>query len=1314
MTSIFDNFTNLYSLNKTLRFELKPIGNTQNMLEDNKVFKKDELIQKKYEKTKPYFDRLHREFITEALKNVTLSNLPEYFEIFKKWKTDRKTYVKELQAKEIVIRKGVVSFFDIQAIKWADRYTGLKNNDLGILFEEGVFAILKERYGNEAGAEVIDESTGDSISIFDSWKGFTGYFKKFFETRKNFYKDDGTSTAISTRIVDQNLKRFCDNLLLFLNIKEKLSFDEIEKTFDMTLLQFFSLNFYNNCLLQDGIDYYNKIIGGETLQNGEKIKGLNELINQYRQNNKDQKISFFKLLDKQILSEKTNFIDEIKNDTELLDALHKFVKIAEEKTTIAKNLFFDFVENNSKYDLAQVYISKEAFNTISNKWTNETDTFVKYLYEAMKHEKLAKYEKTDNSYKFPDFIALSYIKSALLSITFEENLWKARYFIDKDDKNNEGFLTGNEAIWQQFLQIFQYEFTGLFYKTINKNTKTEKIVGYDSYKKDFDDLISRNNFSVNKDSKVTIKEFADSVLTIYQMAKYFAVEKKRAWVEEYKLDSLFYTNPELGYLAFYTNAYEDIVQTYNKIRNYLTQKPYSEKKWKLNFENSSLLSGWPDSPEGNTQYSSFIFKNGNQYYLGITDYSKIFDQNKHPEAYIKDNAGYEKMVYKQVDAKTLYGSVYIGIFGTKYSEDKEKLSDRELLLRMKRVLETRVKYFPEFSNFIKKIGRNGYENAKSLARDISAGAFYNIYFISISKDYLELGIYNIGIDKYGNDKKKKLYLFKIHNKDWNLDKAKDGKLKTTAKNLHTLYFESLFSNDNIAQNFPIKLNGQAEIFYRPKTKDGKLESKKDRSGKEMIDHKRYSENKIFFHVPLALNRTKSSLYNFNSQINNFLANNRDINIIGVDRGEKHLAYYSVITQAENILESGSLNFIKSRDSKGEIILRNGKRIEEIRNDQNEIIDYRIVETGEKVKAEDYKLLLEYKEKKREIQRQTWSEVENIKDLKKGYISQVVRKLADLAIEHNAIIVLEDLNMRFKQVRGGLKEKSIYQQLEKALIDKLSFLVDKGEKDPDQAGHLLRAHQLCAPFTSFQEMGKQTGIVFYTQASYTSKIDPVTGWRPHLYLKYTNAEKAKKEILNFSKIEFIKGRFEFTYDIKNFRDQKDYPKNTIWAVCSNVERYRWNKHLNSKKGGYNHFENVTVNLKELFKKYNINFEHGILKQIRTFETKGNEKFFEDFIFYFNLICQIRNTNDTDKSKEEGKDDFILSPVEPFFDSRDPKKFGNNFPTNGDDNGAYNIARKGIIILEKLKEHSKTDPEFRKYPDLFISNSDWDGYLNKTCS
>jgi CRISPR-associated protein Cpf1 len=41
----------------------------------------------------------------------------------------------------------------------------------------------------------------------------------------------------------------------------------------------------------------------------------------------------------------------------------------------------------------------------------------------------------------------------------------------------------------------------------------------------------------------------------------------------------------------------------------------------------------------------------------------------------------------------------------------------------------------------------------------------------------------------------------------------------------------------------------------------------------------------------------------------FLKGNKEVNIIGIDRGERNLAYYSVINQKGEILEQGSFNKI---------------------------------------------------------------------------------------------------------------------------------------------------------------------------------------------------------------------------------------------------------------------------------------------------------------------------------------------------------------------------------------------------------------------
>lgn len=1289
----FSEFTNLYSLSKTLRFELKPVGNTQKMLEEAQVFKKDEIIQKKYEKTKPYFDRLHREFVDEALSGAVLTGLDEYFKILKIWQKDKKNKEaqKAYESKLQELRRAVVNKFDNKAEKWVNEiYTsvGLKNKNIEILFEEAIFDLLKTRYGEDPKSIIkVEENDKDGgsiikqISIFDSWKGFTGYFKKLFETRRNFYKDDGTSTALATRIIDQNLKRFCDNLQVFENVKDKIDkndSEDVEKDFNVSLAEVFSLEFYNRCLLQNGIDFYNKILGGETMENGKKKKGINELINKYRQDHKSEKLPFLKKLDKQILSEKANFLDEVKNEAELLEVLKKFHQTAEDKTTLLKKLFTDFVGKNEEYDLSQIYLSKEALNTIAHRWTGETETLEKRLYEAMKVDKLAKYEKKENVYKFSDFIALSYIKIALENREFEGNFWKEKYY------NITGFA--KKTNWEQFLSIFSFEFNSLFARTVKDEMGNEKKIGYDIFLKDFETLIKKEPFALSQEVKVVIKEYADSVLNIYQIAKYFAVEKKRAWLAKYELDS-FYTHPETGYLKFYENAYEDIVQVYNDLRNFLTKKPYSEEKWKLNFENPTLANGWDKNKESDN--SAVILRKGKKYFLGLMakGKNKIFNDCFKENFKEKIEKGkYEKVVYKFFpDQAKMFPKVCFSDKGLKFFKPSEEILHIYKKGEFKKGDTFSVASMQRFIDFYKDCltkyeGWQGY-NFIHLKPTISYQKNIGEFFRDIAEDGYKIDFKDIS-EHYINEKNKnkELYLFEIHNKDWN--EGVKG-----SKNLHTLYFESLFSTENIANNFPMKLNGQAEIFYRPKTE--KLEKEKIitkekkitlEKGNKAFHKNRYTENKIFFHVPLTLNRTKSDPYQFNTKVNNFLASNPDINVIGVDRGEKHLAYYSVINQKQEILESGSLNEI----------------------------------TGV-----NYAEKLEGKAKNREQARKDWQMVEGIKNLKKGYISQVVRKMADLAIKHNAIIVFEDLNMRFKQIRGGI-EKSAYQQLEKALIEKLNFLVQKGETDPKKAGHLLRAYQLTAPFEAFKDMGKQTGIIFYTQAAYTSRIDPITGWRPHLYLKYSSA---KIDILKFTKIEFINGRFEFTYDIKNFRQDKEYPKNTVWTICSNVERFRWDKSLNQNNGGYTHYTNLTDgktenknskstksdNFKELFVKYSIDISKDIQEQIKNLETKGNEKFFEHFIFFFNLICQIRNTQ---KEKNGDDNDFILSPVEPFFDSRKTEQFGKNLPKNGDDNGAYNIARKGIIILQKISQLHKEKGGCEKmtWGDLYVSGTDWDDFTH----
>ena len=88
----------------------------------------------------------------------------------------------------------------------------------------------------------------------------------------------------------------------------------------------------------------------------------------------------------------------------------------------------------------------------------------------------------------------------------------------------------------------------------------------------------------------------------------------------------------------------------------------------------------------------------------------------------------------------------------------------------------------------------------------------------------------------------------------------------------------------------------------------------------------------------------------------------------------------------------------------------------------------------------------------------------------------------------------------------------------------------------------------------------------------------------------------------------------------------------------------------------------------------------------------------------MIQQIRNRGTTERDS-----DFILSPVRDengnHFDSReywDREQAGQecNMPTSGDANGAFNIARKGVVMNEHIKRGF----------DLYITDEEWDVWLS----
>ena len=115
---------------------------------------------------------------------------------------------------------------------------------------------------------------------------------------------------------------------------------------------------------------------------------------------------------------------------------------------------------------------------------------------------------------------------------------------------------------------------------------------------DFDNI---KDLQQEKNASIPIKEYLDAVQNLFHYLK----------LVDYKGDAL---KDEMFYSSYdeYLQILSEIMSLYNKTRNFVTKKVGEIKKIKLNFDCSSLLSGW------GTDYGSkaaHIFKSDSCFYL---------------------------------------------------------------------------------------------------------------------------------------------------------------------------------------------------------------------------------------------------------------------------------------------------------------------------------------------------------------------------------------------------------------------------------------------------------------------------------------------------------------------------------------------------------------------------------------------------------------------------------------------------------------------------------------------------------------------------
>lgn len=243
-----NELTGLYSLTKTLRFELKPIGKTLEHIERKGILTQDEQRAKEYEQVKDIIDRYHKQFISMCMNKCQLKvkntgdkkdSLEEYASILSKSKRDT-TDEKTLEKIKENLRKQIAKAFK-------------EGNTYGDLFK-------KELVKNHLPDFVTDE---EEKQIIEHFSNFTTYFTGFHENRKNMYSDEAKSTAIAYRLIHENFPRFYDNLRSFAKIADSdvsSHFSEIESAFSLYLnvehlADMFQLDYFSDTLTQNKLKF---------------------------------------------------------------------------------------------------------------------------------------------------------------------------------------------------------------------------------------------------------------------------------------------------------------------------------------------------------------------------------------------------------------------------------------------------------------------------------------------------------------------------------------------------------------------------------------------------------------------------------------------------------------------------------------------------------------------------------------------------------------------------------------------------------------------------------------------------------------------------------------------------------------------------------------------------------------------------------------------------------------------------------------------------------------------------------------------------
>lgn len=1148
-----NQFTNLFQVHKTVKFDLRPIGKTAELINSNGFLVSDDKEKAMaYQVVKCLIDDYYqKEVIAPILDNI--KDNKEWNGLLEKYDKAKDGLERNAISKKLagVIDKSKPTKPTAKAL-----YTPLKDYVLTLKNAE-LQLILKDLQYDEVviGGKTLRAAWNKELKEFvelaiDKFKNFTPYFETLATNIEQVFS--GKKNGVAHRMVYQNLYTFIRNKKALDDLK--IMVDEFSGEKEMLVGDF------SYCLHQSGIDKYNKYIG----QLVQRLKEYSDAHPKFSMWHKR-----FKKLNKQILSPQITpswLPAAFTNDEMMVVAIRAFVN----NTSPYLPALEEIIRQIATYD-DHIFIYRKSLRSIAAQMTGD-------------------YTALDGSFEIPK----SRSQKESLSLRWMSNEMKNKYFL---------------------------------YLNNSLSSVLQSIKKSSSEAQDFLNLkkAGNNDYRRNNQASVCILRLMESYKQLYRLLRPLT-----GTGDEDDRNEDFY-----GDFMPIVEALQPINNLFDSVRNWLTKASFSNDSYPVYLGKATLLDNW-------TNKVVFLKKDGKYFFLMLNGIQK--DE-------LQGGSTFDTIVYlpysqaaNRIDANLTRQFVFskkpnaskgrneptmakfVREHKAELAKEWERIKDGKYKVSdNKEEVEHAIRYFqkclnmhPDYKNFdFGFLPAEEYDNYTSFVESLK-GKLFRIEEKTASWECL------IQLVEEG-----KVYLFQLYNKDY-----ADNRASNSTSNLHTLYWESIYCQKNLL-SYDFKLE-EPKLYFREKAdvvqKTGNIHSVP----------LRYQKPKIHIHIPILMNANARKSKDLNQLVLEQIQNGYFSHIIGIDRGERNLLYYSVLDMNGNIVEQNSLNII------------NG-------------INY-------------HEKLME-KEVELDDERKKWKVRTGIRKLKEGYLGHAIHQLTNLIVEKNAILVLEDLSDSFKRDRQKI-DMQIYQLFEKMLIEKLSFMVSKNVCDVNQEKSTFRALQLADPKIEMSKTGiKQNGIVFFVPPEYTSAIDPVTGFC-NLFDR-----DCVKDIRNlfacFKSISYNSGKdwFEFKWD---YHDVVRYTRLAqcatpySWVACSFGNRIEWS---GSKSYHNLKCENVslTSGFKALLDKYRVEYRSGEnLKEL--FGAINKKDDIKELKRLFFLTLSLRN-------KPDGDTDYILSPVQDvngaFFDSRSVNKESlPQLPENGDANGAYNIARKGLLSINKL--------------------------------